>query len=473
MPDRFVVADDGVGPTCAFYLGMGNMPWSRPGGDWVDAAGERYGGKPFDATPVPFGRGRQLVELDVTELIRAWLDGRYRNAGMLLRAQTGAGPVAFHSRESIDASARPTLKLEWADGTRSRLAPSADTYLDCSTYSSLGAQRHVSVGADYSALFAFNLPRVPGARLVRGSLLLVSDRQYGTGATVGVYRADPPYVRPQGRIELGIAKEYRADQGIQLDPAVLMADDFESVLWFIDWLGIGWLRSNAVAVREDPERGFEPVAGRALRVTLKRGGNLGLDLSYVFRNEKHAEPEEIYFRYYLRFADDWNPSADGGKLPGIAGTYGRAGWGMRKTDGYNGWSMRGKFALRPKATPSVAAMTAIGSYAYHADVADSAGDTWAWSEGPAAVLENNRWYCLEQYVKLNTPGQKDGIFRAWVDGQRVIDKTDVRYRNVAQLKIESVWLNVYHGGEVPSPSEMSLYIDSVVVARQYIGPMKR
>lgn len=35
------------------------------------------------------------------------------------------------------------------------------------------------------------------------------------------------------------------------------------------------------------------------------------------------------------------------------------------------------------------------------------------------------------------------------------------------------WMNVYHGGTTPSPSDQHLFIDNVVVARKYIGPMTR
>ena len=34
-------------------------------------------------------------------------------------------------------------------------------------------------------------------------------------------------------------------------------------------------------------------------------------------------------------------------------------------------------------------------------------------------------------------------------------------------------MNVYHGGTSPAASDMHLYIDNVVIARRYIGPMRR
>jgi len=159
-------------------------------------------------------------------------------------------------------------------------------------------------------------------------------------------------------------------------------------------------------------------------------------------------------------------------MPGIAGTYDRAGWGMRKSDGYNGWSVRGGFAARPSVDKSVARLTAMGSYAYHADAAGVSGEYWGWNEGPSGLLENNRWYAVEQYVKLNTPDSPDGIFRAWIDGRQVLEKTTIQFRHTRELKIESVWMNIYHGGTTKSPQDMTLYIDNVVIARRYIGPAK-
>jgi hypothetical protein len=36
--------------------------------------------------------------------------------------------------------------------------------------------------------------------------------------------------------------------------------------------------------------------------------------------------------------------------------------------------------------------------------------------------------------------------------------------------VESVWLNVYHGGVEKADRDLTLYIDNLVIARRYIGP---
>ncbi|MEF8707275.1 MAG: hypothetical protein V5B07_12635, partial [Candidatus Accumulibacter sp. UW27] len=69
------------------------------------------------------------------------------------------------------------------------------------------------------------------------------------------------------------------------------------------------------------------------------------------------------------------------------------------------------------------------------------------------------------------PGVADGIMRVWVDGRLVMERQKIKLRNVDQLRIETVWINVYHGGVAKSPQDQHLYIDNVVVARKYIGPL--
>lgn len=86
------------------------------------------------------------------------------------------------------------------------------------------------------------------------------------------------------------------------------------------------------------------------------------------------------------------------------------------------------------------------------------------------MLKKGEWYCVEQYCKMNTPGKKDGIIRAWIDGKEVFEKRDIRMRQNNKLKIELIWFNFYHGGPVTAPKDCLFYIDDVVISSEYIGP---
>lgn len=242
---------------------------------------------------------------------------------------------------------------------------------------------------------------------------------------------------------------------------VIFHCDFESPNWWREW-GLREAPHRVDAVDEDSQCKFQPHAGKALRVRVDKGGHYGVSLQYRFAKRLGSEPDQVYLRYYLRLADDWNPHR-GGKLPGIGGTYGRAGWGGRKVDGTDGWSARGLFLGQADG------QTPIGFYCYHADMRGKYGDNWVWGGDGFRGLANNRWYCIEQYVRMNTPGKNDGVLRAWVDDRLVFDKIDVRMRDVDKLKIETVWINVYHGGTWSARNDQHLFIDDVTIGPTRIG----
>jgi len=277
------------------------------------------------------------------------------------------------------------------------------------------------------------------------------------GLLAGVGWAAPAMLKGQG-----LAARYADDVGITKDSKVICATRFESDAWRAVWSG--GKRDTVSDVSVDSKRLFQPWRGKALRIKVPAGQHYGASLEYDFKEQIGYEPKEVYFRYYLRLGSDWDPER-GGKLPGIGGTYGRGGWGGRPSDGRNGWSARGQFNGRREGR------TPVGFYCYHADMKGKYGSSWIWTDDGLGYLENNRWYCIEQYVKLNRPGANDGILRGWVDGKPAFEKTNVRMRDIAELKIQCIWINIYHGGKWSAPSDDHLFIDNVVVARQYIGPM--
>jgi hypothetical protein len=79
-----------------------------------------------------------------------------------------------------------------------------------------------------------------------------------------------------------------------------------------------------------------------------------------------------------------------------------------------------------------------------------------------------RWYCLETMVKANTPGQKDGEQAFWVDGERIGRFTGLRWRDTATLKLNCFRPSVYIHD---SPQTNRVWMDDMVVATSYIGPM--
>jgi hypothetical protein len=483
-------AGESTGATRDYYNRAALLKWQHPMGDWCDANNEAQGPMPYAVSTVTADRKAQLVEWDVTKLVREWLEAKHPNQGVLLRAVKGGVTCSFRSREWDQGGQRPQLEIVM--GQQQTILPAAaDTSLHTSTYRGFGGAVELQVsGKSAHTLLRFDLKDLdpiengtgsgtwmPGACPVlghsvdRATLRLFSHQQSGTGSTqIGVFRCAQGQDVPPTAAVLGLAANYPADRGIGGDDEVIFFADFDSDEWAKEWT----LAANLDVidtVAKDPERKFEPLLGRALRVKIAQGSTGALNTLYKFQKQIGQEPEEIYFRYYLRLADDWNQTLQGGKMPGFSGTYGVAGWGGRKSDGTDGWSARGAFHLTiPKDNP-LGGLTPIGTYCYHADMLGTYGDIWIWQKGYRGYLQNNRWYAVEQHLKLNRPGETDGVLRAWVDGRLALDKSDIRFRHSDRLKIEQVWMNVYHGGTKPSPYDQHLYIDNVVVARQYIGPM--
>ena len=455
--------DDGAsGATCEYFnLGM-RLKWPGKAGE-IDA-------EHILKDAIVYGpESEAFLHVDVTALVQAAL-ARGDRALTLTFAGTGGGVLDLHSRESDTALFQPRLKIVRSDGRRDRLNAAADTFLSCGTHGSLGAQKRIKISAHETALMRFPLPSIEGA-VERAELELSVSKAYGRGAfTIGLMRTYEATSYPAALS--GLASGYPGDHGLASDPKVVFMETFDGSDWKDRWSYLSKSSEHAHVVRSDGEGAFEPLDGSALKVTIPQGGHTGLDLRLNFKDVMAREPDALYFRYYLRFSDTWQPFVDGGKLPGFAGTYGRAGWGQRRSDGFNGWSARGSFARKMKGADAARQPEAIGSYVYHADMAsDYSGDPWDWGS-LRSLLNNNQWYSVEQYVKLNTPGGADGELKAWVDGVLVFEKSDVRFRRDPSLHIEQLWMNVYHGGAQSADRDLTLYIDNVVVARDYIGPRR-
>lgn len=450
-----------------YFNSAGKLEWNNFMGDWRDANNVEQGKQAYAIETVVDDDAPMFVEWDVSLLVQEWVSGKYQNQGMFLRAVRG-GAIHFNSREHANKNHHPQLIIK-TDTREIVLSPVADTYIDTSTYRSLGYEEILSVVEESSnTLIRFDLGDLKKSnKVIRATLKLFTPEQYGT-TDIAVFRCAQEEVPTKRNPVHGLASKYPNDQGIEKDPNVIFFADFQSSDWASRWS----LGQPLSTVSKDEKLKFKPLLGKAVRVKIPEGGNGAMDVRYNFQQETGSEPEEIYFRYYLRLADTWYPKQEGGKLPGISGTYGTAGWGGRTSDGYNGWSARGAFSFTVADNNPLTGLHPIGTYIYHADLEDRYGDIWIWNKGYRGFLENNRWYSIEQYVKLNTPGKKNGILKAWIDGELAFERTDVRFRHINRLKIDEIWMNVYHGGTSPSPYDQHLFIDNVVIAKKYIGPIK-
>jgi hypothetical protein len=86
------------------------------------------------------------------------------------------------------------------------------------------------------------------------------------------------------------------------------------------------------------------------------------------------------------------------------------------------------------------------------------GERW-----DAPALKTGRWYTIDLYLQLNTPGHRNGTLRTLVDGRQVFHATGYRFRRVDDLDVGSAWFDVYYGGEGTAPVDMLVDLDDVLL----------
>src|SRR5262249_28667028 len=84
--------------------------------------------------------------------------------------------------------------------------------------------------------------------------------------------------------------------------------------------------------------------------------------------------------------------------------------------------------------------------------------------------ESGRWVCVESHVKLNTPGQRDGVFELWIDGRLETSRTDLDWTGAWNDEgINAVFLEHYwNSGSV---RRQARWFDDFVISPQPIRPI--
>jgi hypothetical protein len=167
-------------------------------------------------------------------------------------------------------------------------------------------------------------------------------------------------------------------------------------------------------------------------------GTRSLELAYTLDSigagymYRHFQPQDqIYLRWYQRWSTGfaWEPS--GTALTGIT-------TGGSHLQFY-------PFAFGTDGTFAVQAQT----------VAERNWDSenFLVNLGDSVKFVPDRWYCIEVFVKLNTPGASDGQVAAWIDGEKKLFYDGRQFR----------------GGGAADPSPPTSEIDSLIAAGSYGG----
>jgi hypothetical protein len=147
--------------------------------------------------------------------------------------------------------------------------------------------------------------------------------------------------------------------------------------------------------------------------------------------------EEYTLRYKLMFEEGFE-FVKGGKLPGFGPENTTTGCADEQPDGWstrNMWRRDGEFV----------------NYSYEQNRPNGCGRDYK-DEGSPFRFQVGTYYTISQHVKVNTPGQADGIFETSVDGKLHASDKTVQFRagGADGAVINSILFHTFFGGHDPS-----------------------
>jgi hypothetical protein len=175
---------------------------------------------------------------------------------------------------------------------------------------------------------------------------------------------------------------------------------------------------------------------------------------------------EIYWRLYLKHEPTWT-GGGGDKLARLT-IFADDNWAQAMIA--HVWSGSGgdrNFLLLDPASGTDAAGT-LRTTQYN----DFSNLRWLGAaRGDTPIFDGShvgRWYCVEARVRLNTPGQSDGLFEMWIDDQSEASRTGLNWvgsytlYGLNALFVENFWND-------GSPVAQERYFDDLVVSKSRIG----
>ena len=174
--------------------------------------------------------------------------------------------------------------------------------------------------------------------------------------------------------------------------------------------------------------------------------------------------DEIYVRFYVMFQEGFlNQRSDG------AGMHFLTICGNNSTDSQSCW---GKPAIVPNGTDyfyagldpeevSLPTLQPLSFYTYWPDMSCCYGNV-LFQSSPKVALVGGQWQEVVFHIKLNTPGQADGLQEVWLNGVKTLSQQNMRWRTTTDLSLNEIRFDNYMPGALQT---QYLWIDDVTVWR--------
>lgn len=198
---------------------------------------------------------------------------------------------------------------------------------------------------------------------------------------------------------------------------------------------------------------------------LKRSfGRVPAGLGYASQSNQDTDFNEIYWRLYLRNEPGWSGYPNKLTRATIFGS--ESSWANAILA--NVWSSDSEPVIVLDPASGIDESNSLVTTSYN----DFANLRWLGAtpgSAPVFAAETaGHWFCIEAHVKLNTPGESDGIFELWVDGSLDSQETGLNWRGTWQnYGINAVFFeNYWNDG---APGERTRYLDNLVISTERIG----
>ncbi len=314
---------------------------------------------------------------------------------------------------------------------------------------------------------------------------------------LGTLQAEP---LPEG--DVGIGARYPGDRGIERDADVILVEKFDSRTLeavFKRWESVK--SPKIMSFSPDVPEGSGDK--QSLLMTHVGGGSTGGHLYTRLRSPKTGQLQgydRVFARFYVKFHPDCFP------LHHMGTSFGGYNPSTRWPQGGAGNAPRGHERFTPKLEP-FGKRWRWGFYTYWKDMRSSPprgrhwGNTFTWGV-PQPKVVRGKWICVEIMIKMNDPAaSSNGEQAYWIDGKlhrhdgQVVSHTGkgfprgrwvhdkfcpdrkgqlfggYQWRTLRELNVNYLWTYVYIT-KAPKGHVSKVWFDNIVVAKEYIGPIR-
>ncbi len=294
---------------------------------------------------------------------------------------------------------------------------------------------------------------------------------------------------------------------------VYFADDFESGYQYLGsenaypgggywaWLGGNYSKPEGTGCSSTTDYHNTVITNEATASNAVSGSNYALKTPYdgdcpnesysrdttildLGAGDNGVDKTEVYVRWYQKWVGEWNSGSVQQKFTKFCGN---------AYSTINGYMTAAHFSFGPYGESWRCAVNNyngqfdwMGGYCDDNDEiwmyqTEAASGNWGWDSYNNEIIngsdgeftfETGRWYCLEIHVKMNSDETaSDAVLEAWIDGTKVFGLTDFQYYTGNQTSFGVGYLELQHIYYDRSLSDQPTYMDNIVIADSYIGPV--